>query len=163
MSDERAVGLGNAGPRPSIIFEDKTYVFGMLTERVMAKVSMAVWDRDGEPLYAARPHMDPAEYQKRLDEHIEKKRRGDYLFENDRVMEYVGTTEGTILVVSLLIGAEADVVTRMMQAVPQEVTRLMNEVAATSVPLPEGYNPKRQARSLLTQKLRVKAGRKGRK
>lgn len=141
---ELSTALGSAGPKHRLTANGKTYPVGLITQAVKVAYEKELYHRARRALADVRAITDKDHYERRLDTLIDRYDAGYYAMESDHGRAVFGTPTGTLLMVSLLLGATAangDITPlpeteamNVLMAAPEEAASLLKLVIKESFP-----------------------------
>lgn len=132
---ERAAAAGKDGVPHTIEHAGKTYVIQpVLTEGVMRRVEEALYERQKAALASLRGIMGEEQYERKLDELLQRYLDEEFKFESPQTLEYMKTRGGAILLLECMMGAPKAELIALFVAKPVEVRNALKTVLALSMP-----------------------------
>ncbi|MBP3956470.1 hypothetical protein J8F10_14410 [Gemmata sp. G18] len=146
---ERSAALGIKGPPKTIEHNGKTFtVAPVLTQGTMLAVEQKLYDRAKAALLELRDVYPEAEYVKRADELRKQREDGYYSFESERTMEFLQTTQGTVVLLSCMMSADSGEIMDLLTHKSQQVKEILNEAMEDSFPVDKRPKAKAPAPNL---------------
>src|SRR5581483_777209 len=112
--------------------KDKTYTVSLITQKVKAAFEKAQFGRAREAALALKDLMDRGEYLAHLKQLNDDYISGAYGLDSERGLNFAQTTNGSILLCSLLFGVSEDEMAQLLLEAKDEITQLMSLVIKQS-------------------------------
>lgn len=131
---ELSKALGDTAPKHTIEANGKTYEVGLITQAVKVGYEKRLYQHAKDAVTALRRDMDSEEYVGMLTKLTDAYEEGQFALEGQRGMKAIQSAKGSLILVSLLTGADEIEVMNAVSAKPQEFATVIDTVIKESFP-----------------------------
>jgi hypothetical protein len=131
---ELSNALGGAAPKHTISANGKTYSVGLVTQAVKIAFEKALFQKAREGCKALREDLDPDQYLSLMEKLAKAYEDGDFAMEGSRGKKAIQSPQGAVLILSLLMGCDAQEVLQALLSNESEVLTVFRVVMKESFP-----------------------------